>query len=224
MKILCGLAIILFLIVGTIIVKRFSEVEGIGDIKQVNFDLHNNLIITDIGSYSGIYMEDASDDEVSDVMMIKVKNNGDKALQYAEIILSGKDSKAVFKLSTLNPGQTVMVLEANRRNYDKKVSYTEASSQYVVFFEDVLSIYENSLEIQPLDGGFNIKNISTEDITGEIIVYFKDYENDLLCGGITYRGRIEEGLKAGEIKQIMTDNFSESNTRVMFITITETEK
>ena len=53
------------------------------------------------------------------------------------------------------------------------------------------------------------------------MIYFKDCIDGIYYGGITYRGRIEGGLKKGELRQVMTDNFSESDTEVMFITIIE---
>jgi len=45
---------------------------GFADIETIS--LGNSLEITDIGSYTGIYMEDGSDDVVSGIQMIIVKN------------------------------------------------------------------------------------------------------------------------------------------------------
>ena len=101
------------------------------------------------------------------------------------------------------------------------MEYTDAYVENLVFFEAKRNTYSDVLRVQTLDGGFNIINIYKKDITGEIVVYFKDCENDLLCGGITYRGRMEGGLKAGEIRQVMSKNFTQKGTKVMFITIAE---
>ncbi len=196
------------------------------DVQEAEFTLDKNLKVVAVGSYSGDYMEDGSDEAVSDVMMIVVANEGEDTLQYAEITLTGDTGKgdadgAVFKLSTLKPGDRVMVLEANRKAYSSNDSYTEASIANVVFFTEPLSLYEDKLEIQPLEGGFNITNISDEDITGDIVVYFKSKAEDMYQGGITYRGRIEGGLNAGEIRQVMSEHFYGSETKVMFITIAE---
>jgi len=185
--------------------------------ETVEFNLGEELLVTKVGSYSGAYMEDASDEEVTDVMAIMLTNTGDKTLQYAEVTLYGKDEEAVFAVTTLKPHTSMLVLESTRKEYADK--YTEASVQNVVFFEKEPSIYEDVFEVQPLDGGFNITNISEKDVEEEVIIYFKDCMNDIYYGGITYRGRIEGGLKSGEIRQIMTDNFSASDTEVMFITI-----
>ena len=183
------------------------------------FYLGNDIGIIDIASYDGAYLEDGTDEEVSNVLMIEVMNTGDDALQYAEITLAGETEEAIFKLSTLMPGDTAMVLEANRKEYTSVEDYTMVSVENMAFFQQNVSLQENQLKVQPLDGGFNITNISDADIHGEIVIYFKNYIDGIYYGGITYRGRISEGLKAGEIKQIMSENFSKSETKVVFITI-----
>lgn len=188
--------------------------------EDVQIALEEELVITQVGSYSGSYMEDASDEQVSDVLMIVVENNNTKPLQYTEIIFG--NNEAVFNLSTLNPGESVMVLEANKKAYEKDIADSEVVAKNTVFFDEALELHTDKLAIQPLDGGFNITNISENDITGEVMVYFKDYNEEILCGGITYRGAIQGGMKAGEIRQVMSDNFTEANTKVMFVTITET--
>jgi len=188
---------------------------------RTSFSLPNDLEVTKMGAYTGLYMEDGSDDLVSGVMMIIVQNNGDQALQYAEITLSGPVGDARFKLSTLKPGEQMVVLEADRKAYQKTDVYTDAVSDKVAVFGEPISLQEDKLQIQPLEGGFNITNISGQDISGKITVYFKDFADDMLYGGITYRGNIEGGLKAGEIRQIMSGNFSASGSRVVFVTIAE---
>lgn len=188
-------------------------------IREYVFD--SVLRMDSIGSYTGLYMEDGSDDVVSGILCITVTNIGDQALQYAEITLSGPAGEAAFKLSTLKPGESAVVLEANRKPYAKTDVYTAAESNNVAFFQEELSLQEDKLQIQPLDGGFNITNISGQDIAGEITVYFKDSAAGKYYGGITYRGRIQGGMKAGEIRQIISENFSASGTSVVFVTIAE---
>ena len=185
---------------------------------QAQYDLGNGLIVTRVESYSGPYMEDASDEEVSDVMMIYVTNEGEKTIQYAEVVVEGEE-EAVFKITTLYPGYTMMALESSRKPYTDV--FESISTRNVAYFQEEPNLYRDVLEVQPLDGGFNITNISDEDITGEVVVYFKDVKDDVLWGGITYRGRIEGGIGAGDIRQIMTENFSEDTTKVVFITIAE---
>ena len=151
--------------------------------------------------------------------MIQVENRAELPLQYAEITLTSEEGESLFKLSTLNPGEKVMVLEANGKEFDKKEEFTQAVSENVAFFETTLNTCEDIFQIQGLDGGLNIKNISGEDVRDEIVIYFKDFKDGELMGGITYRGRIENGLRAGEIQQMMSENFTQDHTKVMFVTI-----
>lgn len=185
-------------------------------------DAEFGLEVTAIGPYTGPYMEDASDEPIENVLMIQVTNKGQDVLQYGEITLLSDENakeKALFKLSTLEPGQTVTVLEANKQEYNRNVQYTAATSENVALFPGKLKAYPKKLEIQGMDGGLNVTNISGKDIDGEIVIYFKDCEGDMLMGGITYRGRIPGGIPAGGTTQLMSENFTMENTKVMFITI-----
>ena len=182
--------------------------------------LERGLKITKIGSYTGIYMEDGSDELVSGIMMIKVENTGEDYIQYAEIVLTGDSGTANFTLSTLFPGQSMVVLEKDRRTYTSGVNYT-AAAKNVAVFSSVPSLCGNQLELQALDGVLNVTNISGTDITGDIMIYYKNSSNGLLYGGITYRIRISGGIKSGEIRQLVADHFSASGSTVMFITCGE---
>ena len=86
-------------------------------------------------------------------------------------------------------------------------------------FSEPLSLQEDKLQLQVLDGALNVVNISGADIEGDIVIYYKNAASDLLYGGITYRVRIEGGMKADEIKQIMASHFSDSGSRIMFVTV-----
>lgn len=209
---------IIFLILGS----GNNNNSGDQQTDNLNLDAGFGLEVVVVGPYTGPYMEDASDVEVKDILMIQVKNNGESAVQYGEITLHGGEQnkeKALFKFSTLAPGQTMTVLEADKQEYNKNVQYAAATSENVALFSGELKTYEKQLEIQPLDGGLNVSNISKKGIDGEIIIYFKDCDGDMLMGGITYRGRIPGGIPAGGITQLMSENFTKENTKVMFITI-----
>lgn len=192
-----------------------QELEGL-----TSFSLEGGLEIARFGKYIGVYMEDGSDEFVENVMMILVENNGSQAVQYAKIVLSGPSGDALFELTTLLPGESMVVLEAERKPYSNGDVYTEATLENVALFSEIPSTLADQLQIQPLESGFNITNISGADITGEIAVYFKDVTGDTLYGGITYVARVQ-GLAAGEVKQIMSANFTQKGSRVVFVKITE---
>ena len=181
-------------------------------------DLGQGLEITGISNYSGVYMEDGSDEIVTGVLMITVKNNNELPLQYAEITVTGDTGDAEFSVSTLAPGASAVLLEKNRIQYDYKAEYTAAEAEYVAFFQEQLSLCEDKLKIQTLDGAMNISNITEQDITEDITIYYKNSANDVFYGGITYRIRLEGGIKAGEIRQIMANHFYDPGSNIVMVT------
>lgn len=181
--------------------------------------LDERLEIIHAGAYTGVYMEDGSDEVVTGVLMLVVSNIGEEAVQYAEITLPTENGNAKFSLSTLPAGESCVLLEESRMPHTGKEDISKAFSQNVAVFSEPISLREDLLELQILDGAINVRNISGGDIEGDILLYYKNAAADLYYGGITYRVRIEGGIKADEIKQIMASHFSESGSKIMFVTV-----
>lgn len=191
------------------------RIEGLS---ETRFELAEGLVITDVAAYTGIYMEDGTDEPVTGVLMIVVTNEGDLPLQYAEITLRAGTETAEFALSTLPAGKSVVVLEKDRKPYDRAAEYGDAGLKNAVWFHEALSCCEEQLQIQALDGALNITNISGADLEGEIVIYYKNSSPDMFYGGITYRIRLSGGLPAGATKQVMADHFSGSGSTIVFVT------
>lgn len=181
------------------------------------FDLGSDVVITDFISYTGAFMEDRTDEVVSDVLAIRVTNNGKESIQTMEIALTNGEERAEFSLSTLFPGETVIVLEKNRMAYSDSPEFTQVETSSVALFEELPGLCTDQLEIQCLDGVINVTNISGEDIQGDIFIYYKNYVSGVYYGGITYRIRIQGGLKAGEIRQGTAAHFNTDNSTVVFV-------
>lgn len=181
------------------------------------FDLGSGVTVDGLRDYTGAYMEDFSDEVVSDVLGILVSNQGTESIQYMEILLSDGTTTAEFVVSTLLPGQTMLVLEQNRIAYSTAPEFTSATTQNVAFFSEEPSLWEDSLEIQCLNGVLNVTNISETDIQGDIVIYYKNLVNGVYYGGVTYRTRIEGGLAAGEVRQGTASHFSPDNSAVLFV-------
>lgn len=185
-----------------------------------DLSLGEELEIVDIGKYTGLFFEDGTDEVVSNIVMLVVKNISNKDLQYAEIELTTDMRTLNFYVTTLKAGASVLVLELNRQSYILGEEYVEAKLNNDIFFQSELTVYEDVFKIGALDGAMNVTNISDKDITGEVIIYYKNRSSDMYYGGITYRTRIP-GIKAGEIKQIMLKHFSPTGSEIMFVTYTE---
>lgn len=186
--------------------------------EKVNINLGYGLYITDVAKYTGIFMEDGTDEIVSDVMAIVVENTGNTDVQFAEIEVPVGKQTASFKLTTLPAGESMVLLETGRMQFTD-MDFTTSIAKNVVLFQEPLSCCEDKLKIQILSGALNITNISGNDITGDVVIYYKNASSDMLYGGITYRVTVTGGLKAGEIKQLTGSHFSASGSRIMFVTI-----
>ena len=186
--------------------------------ENVNINLGYGLYITGVAKYTGIFMEDGTDEIVSGVLVIAVENTGNTDVQLAEIEMPVGKQTASFKLTTLPAGESMVLLETSRMQYTD-MDFTTAIAKNVVLFQEPLSCCEDKIKIQILGGALNITNISGSDITGDVVIYYKNASSDMLYGGITYRVTLTDGLKAGEIKQLTGSHFSASGSRIMFVTI-----
>lgn len=186
-------------------------------------DFGNGLSVTEISSYSGRYVEDGSDEEVSDVLMLKVKNSREEAVEYAEFQMVLNDEVAEFTVSALMPGAEVILLEKNRMTYDAAVDYVMSDMQCVNFalYQRELQLYEELIQVQVLDGAVNVINVSGEETSGDITIYYKNKENGIYLGGIAYRIMIEGGMEVDEIRQKMAGHISSSSSEILFVTISE---
>jgi hypothetical protein len=184
---------------------------------QLPIALQEGLVITDIGKYAGIYMEDGSDETVSNILMIQLENTTEKDLYLAQIKLEYGNKTAVFQVTNLPKGAKAILLEQQRMSYTEQLPQS-ASAENVVFTTE-FSMFADQLEVTALNGVINVKNISGKDIPEDIYVYYKNYAGNMYYGGITYRIRIEGGLKAGDIRQVMASRFNQSSSRLMMVTI-----
>ena len=174
----------------------------------------------DIALPEGLVIDENGSDEIlSGILMMVVTNHHQKTLQYADICLTDGTDTAVFSLSTLPPGESAVLLEQNRMTYEAGKHLTQSEMRSTVYFPEEPSLCEDKLSLQALNGVMNVTNITDEDITGDIAIYYKNASADMLYGGITYRVTIRGGLAAGEIRQIAANHFSASGSRIMFVTV-----
>lgn len=179
-------------------------------------ELGQGLAITAIEEYAGIYMEDGSDEAVQGLLMVILENRNEEDLQYAQITLSYADAQAQFDVTNLPSGGRVVLLEKNRMEY--RDDLPEAAGLENVALVGEFPMYADIFEITTADGVINVRNISQDDISGDIYIYYKNVGGGLYYGGITYRARIEGGLASGEIRQIMTAHYYEDASEILMVT------
>ena len=183
----------------------------------LSFELENGLEITSVGRYAGNFVEDGSDDIVSDVCAITVRNNAAATVQYAHITLSIGEGSYEFDLSTLPSGASAQLLELSRQPLPESTDGLTASLSSFAPFDTEPTLCEDAISIDAQDTAITITNVSGSDITGQIYVYYKSAYGDLYIGGITYRTGVS-GLAAGESTTLYASHYSTAYSRIMFVT------
>ena len=170
-----------------------------------------------LSSYQGPYVEDGTDDIVSDVLAITVRNDGDKTVQYAHIILTQGETAYEFDVTTLPVGASAQLLELSRQPMPDSTDGMTAQVTACAVFDTEPTMCEDVFQIETQDTAITITNNSGSDITGQIYVYYKIAYGDLYMGGITYRVGTA-GLKAGESTTCYAGHFSTDYSKLMFVT------
>lgn len=191
----------------------------ISDVQEVYIPSEKDLCIDRVGSYTGAYMEDGTDQVLSNILMIRVTNNGEKTLQYGEISLTDGETTAQFTLSTLPPGESAILLEQTKMTYDAGKNLQQVSLNNVAFFAEEPTLCQDRISVQALDGVINVTNISGTDISGDVVIYYKNWADGILYGGITYRIIVSGGIAAGETKQLGASHFSQSGSRILWVAV-----
>ena len=182
----------------------------------LNRDLGNGLVIESMGRYSGIYFEDGTDDLVSGLFSIQLKNTGTEPVQYAHVTLTQGSETYDFDFSTLPAGGVIRVLEQNRKAMPEDTgSMTAALTTYAAFTEP-LSLHEDAVKLETLDSTVTVTNL-TGDPMQQVYVYYKTVQNGVFMGGITYRAGVGS-LEADGTKSTYTSHFSQTDSQVLFIT------
>lgn len=175
------------------------------------------LEITDSGKYTGLYMEDGSNEVLSDVMMVVVQNNGEQDIQLAEITAVSGETEYHFTLTNLAVGARAVLLDTDRQPSGGIL--TSAVLGNTALFQEPMSLCEDVIQVTGMDGMVNVQNISDTDITGDVYVYYKYAADDLFYGGITFRIRVEGGLAAGEIRQIPAGHYTPDGCAIIQVTV-----
>ena len=179
--------------------------------------LGSGLSLMSASRFAGAFVEDGTDDIVSDVLAITVRNDGDKTVQYAHIILTQGEAAYEFDVTTLPVGASAQLLELSRQPMPDSTDGMTAQVTAFAVFDTEPTMCEDVFQIEMQDTAITITNNSGSDITGQIYVYYKIAYGDLYMGGITYRVGAA-GLKAGESTTCYAGHFSTDYSKLMFVT------
>lgn len=175
------------------------------------------LVVSDLGAYSGNYMEDGSDALISNVLMLVVKNTSDKAVEYAEISVDADFAYAKFTVSALPAGESAVVLESAQMVYDPNTEYSLDGIVASYYEDNSFTLHPELFDITGAEGEISVKNISDKSISGPVYVYYKLVKDGFFLGGITYRAVIEDGISAGETAAAQANHYSDEHARLLFV-------
>lgn len=179
----------------------------------------SNLTVEAVGSYSGNFLEDGSDEPTANVAAMLVTNNSERMLQIAEITFQVNDTEtASFKVTNLPAGTSVLVLESNKREFKEEDSYTYGET--VSGYMDQPTLEEDKFELITEKGKITLKN-NTDQSYEKVYVYYKYVQlGGAYLGGITYRTPFENVPAGGEVEAV-AGHFNPDSSKIMAVQILE---
>ena len=144
-----------------------------------------DLQIVNLESYDGFFLEDGSDESVSGILCMRIKNISNETLEYGNILLTDKTGEEVsFVVTMLLPGATAIVAESSRREYNSTAVYYYKNAE--TSFNGEITADTTKLELDVYSGALGIRSVSNISYDN-VIVYYKYKERNVYKGGITYR-------------------------------------
>lgn len=178
--------------------------------------LYDGIYITDISPYSGVFVEDGSEDITENIISVTLINESEKSYQLFDFSLTIGGEDYNFSVKTLLSGSAVTVLEKDKKLMPKSTDEIVSLVTDLIYFENEPSVYSDVFEISGAESIINVKNISAQDAEN-VTVYFKGVSDENFFGGITYR--VEVGtVPAGQIVQSVALKYSPEKTKAVFVT------
>ena len=91
-----------------------------------------------------------------------------------------------------------MVLETNALAWKSGVEQMSFTAENLAYFQYERTIFPEVFSLSVTDQTLRLENISENDVSGDVYVYYKNMEEDVFIGGITYRVKFSEGF--GQVK------------------------
>ena len=162
--------------------------------------LEDQLVIESLGGYEGPFLEDGTYEEVSDVVAVKVHNQGFNPIKNTYFTLKTDQGIYTFRGSTILSDQTCVLLELSRQPYRGEIA-AQCTGTVILEDKDNLMISGVSVEESGEDA-VRVTNATGYDLDN-ICLCYKTYfaQTDTLMGGITYEIEIKE-IPSGESKSL----------------------
>lgn len=174
-----------------------------------------SLTIENISSYDGIFLEDGSDQEVSGIAAMVLKNTGDVNVEYARITLTRDGEELQFEASDIPAGATVVVQEKNKAAYGSG-TFTDCSG--ITAELDSFEMSEDKVSVEETEeGSLQVTNLTEEEIPC-VRIFYKFYMEDQqsYVGGITYTAKLTN-LGAGSSQTVTPSHYAAGSSQVLMV-------
>lgn len=174
-----------------------------------------DLVINQVNSYDGIFLEDGSDQDVTGISVIVLENQGKTGVEYANITLTQNGKQLQYKATAVPAGATIVVQESSAAAYsgDDYTACTADVAQLETFemSSSLVKVEENE------DGSLSVTNLGSETIPCVRIFYkFAMEKGKIYVGGITYTAKITQ-LEPGTTQQVYPSHYSAGSSEVMMV-------
>lgn len=180
--------------------------------------LGNGVVIRSVTKYSGTFVEDGADRDVEDIIQLRVENTSEEDIQFLRIKAEQGENTAYFDITTLPAGSTVDVQESSAMEYSNWIENCTYSIENLALFREDRSLYPDMFTVTAQDGWISVENHSSQDITSDLYVYFKNMDDDVFSGGITYRVKFSGGIPAGETAEEQSIHYLSDKSKIMYLT------
>ena len=180
----------------------------------------HDLKIEKLAPYEGLFVEDGTNVQVTDVAMILIHNTGKDALEYTEITVNFAQETLVFQITALPAGERMVVQEKTGKSVPAGEP-VEATA---------LVVHRAQMAVAPeltvTDNGDN--TLTVTNLTDQVIptarVFYKYYmeKEDLFLGGIAFTLRISN-LQANSTMVVQPAHFISGSSRVVMALIYDTQ-
>lgn len=178
-----------------------------------------DLVLERIAPYSGMYVEDGSNQKVSDVAMLLVRNAGSYPVEYAELAVNYGDARLVFRVSALPAGKSAVVQEQSRKAMPE--ADPSACKALVVRRAQMGQATQQVSVTDNGDGTLTIRNLTDQPIP-TVRIFYKYYMDDqsVFVGGIAFTVRITRLAANGETT-IQPSHYTSSSSRIVMVSTYE---
>ena len=173
------------------------------------------LTVRKLDSYDGVYIEDGSDVQVSNLCVILLENTMDTVAEYAKVTVELDGKTLTFEASAIPPKSTVVVQESGKSSWvDGKCTSCTAEVARLDEFElseGQVKVVDNG------DGSLTVTNLTDQEILA-IRLFYKFYmeEEDVYVGGIAYTAKIT-GLKGDSSVTVTPSHYVSGSAKVLMV-------